>query len=178
MTAYEVGKRFEHKVRNALRTDGYEVTRAAGSKTKLDLIAMKPGQLLFVQCKITGTIAALEWDRLVELAGWVGALPILAVNAPRGRGVALWRLTGPRVRGRPLAAQPAVRFWTDELAEPGFQQDWLEAGREPESTKIPELTPSPPFPATEAPSIALRGMREPGKRPSSADAGPPITTEA
>jgi Holliday junction resolvase len=49
VTAYQVGRAFEHKTRDHLRSEGYEVTRAAGSKTKLDLIALKPGQLLFVQ---------------------------------------------------------------------------------------------------------------------------------
>lgn len=126
VTAYQVGKRFEDKTRDALRADGYEVTRAAGSKTKLDLIALKPGQLLFVQCKRGGVCSTAEWDRVVELAGWVGAVPVLAVNGPRGRGVEFWRLTGRHVRRAPMGRQPAERFLTDEVAEPGFRQEWVE----------------------------------------------------
>lgn len=126
VTAYAMGKRFEDKTRNALRDDGYEVTRAAGSKSKLDLIALKPGQLLFVQCKATGICGPAEWDRLVELAGWVGAVPVLAVNGPRGRGVDYWRLGGRKHRGRAMAAQPAERFLTDEPAAAGVRQEWIE----------------------------------------------------
>ena len=114
MTQYQVGKRFEDKVRNHLRIDGYEVIRAAGSKTKADLVALKPGQLLLVQCKRHGVIPAAEWDRLVEIAGWVDAVPVLAVNGPKGRGVVYWRLTGRKVRGRPMSGQPVLRFVTDE----------------------------------------------------------------
>lgn len=115
MTAYQVGKRFEDKTRNALRDDGYEVTRAAGSKSKLDLIALKPGQLLFVQCKATGVCGPDEWDRLYELAGWVGAVPVLAVNGPKGRGVTLWWLKGPKRRGLGWPNQAVQRFHTDEV---------------------------------------------------------------
>jgi Holliday junction resolvase len=60
------------------------VIRAAGSKgaTKVDLVAVKPGSLIFIQCKATGTLQPAEWDRLVEVAGWVGATPVLAANGP------------------------------------------------------------------------------------------------
>jgi len=125
MTAYQIGKRFEDKTRNHLRSEGYEVIRSAGSKSKVDLIGLKLGQLLLVQCKRDGVIGPAEWDRLVELAGWVGAIPVLAVNGPRGYGVDYWRLTGPKLRGKPMAAQPAVRFLTDEVAGP-VRQEWVE----------------------------------------------------
>ena len=124
MTAYADGRRFEIKTRDRLRADGYEVIRSAGSKSKVDLAALKPGQLLLVQCKRDGVCGPAEWDRLVELAGWVGAVPVLAVNGPRGRGVDLWRLTGRKQRGKPMAAQPAVPFLTDEVA--GVRQEWVE----------------------------------------------------
>lgn len=115
MTAYQVGKRFEDKTRDYLRSEGYEVVRSSGSKTKIDHVALKPGQLLLVQCKRTGLIAPAEWDRLVELAGWVDAVPLLAVNGPKGRGITLWRLLGPKRRGLPWARQPVHRFLTDEV---------------------------------------------------------------
>lgn len=114
MTAYSGGRTFEWKCRDHLRDEGYEVIRSAGSKTKLDLIAMKPGQLLFVQAKRTGVCGPTEWDRLVELAAWVGAIPVLAVNGPKGRGVVLWRLCGPKRRGLGWDRQPVHRFHTDE----------------------------------------------------------------
>jgi hypothetical protein len=48
----------------------------------------------------------------------------------------------------------------------------------PESTKFPELTPSPPSLPTEALLDGLRGTRGPGNRAPSADAGLPTATEA
>jgi Holliday junction resolvase len=116
MTHYADGTRFEHKVRDDLTTNGYEVIRAAGSKggSKADLVALKPGQLLFVQCKRSGTLPPAEWNRLVEVAGWVGAVPVLAANGERGRGVVYTRLLGRKVpRAR---TQPAVAFLLDEVA--------------------------------------------------------------
>jgi hypothetical protein len=111
---YATGTRFEHKTRDDLISDGYEVIRAAGSKgaTKVDLVAVKPGSLIFIQCKATGTLPPAEWDRLVEVAGWVGA--VLAANGPRGRGIVYTRLLGPK---RPRArTQPCEPFLLDEIA--------------------------------------------------------------
>jgi Holliday junction resolvase len=127
VTQYDRGRRFEWRTRDLLRDDGYEVVRGAGSKG-IDLIAMKPGQLLLVGCKLTGVCAPAEWDRLVELAGWVDAIPILAVQqyeGPRGRAVVeLWRLTGRKVRGAPMGRQPAELFRTDEVVDPICGQPW------------------------------------------------------
>ena len=113
---YATGTRFEHKTRDDLISNGYEVIRAAGSKgsTKVDLVAVKPGSLIFIQCKATGTLPPAEWDRLVEVAGWVGAVPVLAANGPRGRGIVYTRLLGPK---RPRArTQPCEPFLLDEIA--------------------------------------------------------------
>lgn len=115
MTAYATGKRFEDKVRNHLRDNGYTVIRAAGSKgdSKVDLVALKPGQALFVQCKANGVLPIGEWDRLYEVAGWVGAVPVLASNGPRGRGVSYDQLMGLKIRN--ARYQPSVPFAVDEV---------------------------------------------------------------
>jgi Holliday junction resolvase len=113
---YASGTRFEHKTRDDLISNGYEVIRAAGSKgsTKVDLVAVKPGSLIFIQCKATGTLPPAEWNRLVEVSGWVGAVPVLAANRPRGRGIIYTRLLGPK---RPRArTQPGEPFLLDEIA--------------------------------------------------------------
>lgn len=117
MTAYATGTRFEHKVRTHLRDNGYTVIRAAGSKgdSKVDLVALKPGQALFVQCKADGALPPAEWDRLYEVAGWVGALPLLASNGPRGQGPQYTRLLAPKQRG--ARSQPVVPFVIDQVAE-------------------------------------------------------------
>lgn len=116
MSHYAAGTRFEHKVRDHLIANGYEIMRAAGSKgsTKIDLIAIKPGELLLIQCKRTGLIGPAEWNRVFEVAGWVGAVPLVAANGPRGRGVVFERLLAPKVlRSR---VRPSQLWVADEIA--------------------------------------------------------------
>jgi hypothetical protein len=48
------GASFERKVADLLESDGYLVIRAAGSHGAADLVALKLGQVLFVQCKLNG----------------------------------------------------------------------------------------------------------------------------
>lgn len=114
---YATGTRFEHKTRDDLIANGYDVMRAAGSKgsTKVDLIAVKPGQLLFIQCKSNGKISPAEWDRVVEVSAWVGAVPVVAENGPRGRGVVYTRLLGVKRRG--CRTQPCEPFLLDEVED-------------------------------------------------------------
>ncbi len=115
MSHYAAGRRFEWAVRDDLYDNGYEVIRAAGSKggSKVDLIALKPGQLVFVQCKQTGTLPPAEWDRLVEVSAWVGAVPVLAAKGGRGQGFVYTRLLGVK---RPRArTQPCEPFLLDEV---------------------------------------------------------------
>jgi Holliday junction resolvase len=66
-TNYARGADFERRVGKALSEHGYEVFRAAGSHGKADLCAVKPGQVLLVQCKRNGEIAREEWNELVRL---------------------------------------------------------------------------------------------------------------
>lgn len=115
MTAYATGTRFEHKVRDHLTENGYEVIRAAGSKgaSKVDLVAVKPGQLLFIQCKRNGALGPAEWDRLLEVSVMVLAVPLLAANGPQGRGLTYVELCGPKRRGLPMRNQPCRVFHVD-----------------------------------------------------------------
>ncbi len=119
MNHYATGRRFEWAVRDDLFENGFEVIRAAGSKggSKVDLIALKPGQMLFVQCKATGTLPPGEWDRLVEVSAWVSAVPILAAKGGRGQGVQYTRLLAPKRRG--CRTQPCEPFVLDEIAALG-----------------------------------------------------------
>jgi len=52
---YERGRDFEYRVKRALEGLGYVVVRCAGSKP-VDLVAMKPGVVIFVECKKSGYI--------------------------------------------------------------------------------------------------------------------------
>jgi Holliday junction resolvase len=117
MSHYSVGTRFENKVRNHLKLNGYTVIRAAGSKgdSKTDLVAVKPGQVLFIQCKSNGLLGPEEWNRIHEVATWAGALPILAANGPHGRGVTYTHLLGRKEPRR--HTQPTRPFVIDEIEE-------------------------------------------------------------
>lgn len=78
MSNYDRGRRFEYAVRDHLRTNGYDVIRSAGSKTKVDLVAIKTGQVLLVQCKLDGKISPTERTELVRIASAAGGWPIVA----------------------------------------------------------------------------------------------------
>lgn len=114
MTNYAAGTRFEHRVRDHLTANGYQVVRSAGSKTKIDLIALKPGQVLLIQCKRNGALPPAEWNALVTLAAVLpGLIPVLAYAGPLGRGLHLTELTGPKTpRAR---TQPCRPFTVDTL---------------------------------------------------------------
>ena len=90
-TKYSRGRAWEYKVRDDLRARGYLVVRSAGSKGKVDLMAVMPvvvtapsqvvhhpGCILLVQCKNKGWGKPSEREALCELATQYGALAILA----------------------------------------------------------------------------------------------------
>jgi len=111
VTNYANGARFERKVAGLLRDDGYLVVRSAGSHGEPDLVALKPGQVVLVQCKTSGRLDPGEWNAFHEAAEAVGALPLLAHRPAPGK-VVYWRLTGPKVtRGK----APYVEWTPDEV---------------------------------------------------------------
>lgn len=87
MSHYRQGYEFECAVRTKLISDGYEVLRSAGSKTKIDLVGLKKGELLFIQCKVNGVCSPSERKGIMGLAGMVGAVPIVALKERDGRRV-------------------------------------------------------------------------------------------
>ncbi len=86
MTQYRRGADFERRVAEHLTTDGYLVLRAAGSHGHADLVALKAGQVLLVQCKLggPGAVPPAEWNGLYMAAMTVGALPLVASRPARG----------------------------------------------------------------------------------------------
>lgn len=169
-TTRAAGIRFERKVGTALRDDGYRTNRGAGSKGFADFVAVKPGQQLFVACKLSGICSATEWDDLFEVASWVGAVPVLAVNGPRGRGVDYWRLTGRKVARAPMGRQPAERFLTDEVVPPEpswHRQEWVDTDEParpsggPESLQGSPSTGQGDFAALRSPAPSAIGIPAP-----------------
>jgi Holliday junction resolvase len=111
-TQYRLGRALEYRIRDRLREQGYDVLRTAGSHSPVDLVAIKPGQLLFIQCKRGGTMPPASWNALYDLAECVGAVPVMAEN-PRPGTTRYWRLLGRKDgSGR---RQPMEPFVMDEV---------------------------------------------------------------
>lgn len=60
MTSYRRGYYFESRVREALEGWGWVVFRSGGSRSPVDLVAMKAGEVLLVQCKAGGRMSPRE----------------------------------------------------------------------------------------------------------------------
>jgi hypothetical protein len=97
-TRYDAGRRFEWAVRDDLRADGYDVIRSAGSKSKVDLVAIKRHQILLVQCKRNGLISPAERTQLYDIFRHVPVVlrPIVAYKAKTGIGYRVLTGTGPK----------------------------------------------------------------------------------
>jgi Holliday junction resolvase len=94
VTNYQSGRANEYRIRDDLVGFGYECVRAAGSKGKADIVALRPGEVLLVQVKASNPqIAPAERVALVEMATAAGALPLVA-HKPSRKPVVYRRLTG------------------------------------------------------------------------------------
>ena len=65
---YRLGRSFEYRVRDELRELGYFVLRSPRSGSPLDLIAIRRGAVLFVQCKLNAKLDVNGWNDLFDLA--------------------------------------------------------------------------------------------------------------
>ena len=82
--SYRKGRRLEHRVRDIFRRRGWVVVRAAGSKP-VDLVCLKRGEAVLVECKYG--VTAARWSEvapLLDIAYTAGARPVLAVAGKRG----------------------------------------------------------------------------------------------
>lgn len=93
-TKYRFGREFEYRARDDLRKRGFFVLRSPRSNSPTDLVAVRKNCVLFVQCKRSGALGVVEWNQLFDLAGSVGALPLLAMIPSVQRGVEYFRLIG------------------------------------------------------------------------------------
>ena len=106
---YRGGRDLEYAVMKHLADNGYVIMcRAAGSHGPADVIAVKPGEQLFVQCKTNGKDSTAKRVHLAQLAHWVRAVPLIAS----------WQPSGPRGGRRPgynlcAAGHPS---WTPDHA--------------------------------------------------------------
>lgn len=88
---YRMGRDLEGRTRLKLMAAGYAVIRSAGSKTPADLVAMRNGELLLVQCKRGGALPPVEWNDLIDFATQAGGRPIMVEN-PHAGTVRWWEL--------------------------------------------------------------------------------------
>jgi len=106
-TWYRYGRQFEYRVRDQLKALGYFAMRSPASKTPIDVLAVRPGIVLMIQCKASGALHPKPWNELYDLATSCGAIAILA-SFPTGRGNKYQKLTGRKERRG--QRQPLVDF--------------------------------------------------------------------
>ena len=94
MSGYSDGRRVEHSVIHDLTANGYDTIRAASSKGCADVVAFKPGQVVFVNCKRTTMPGPAERADLIRVADLVDGWPIVALK-PLRQGLQYRELTGP-----------------------------------------------------------------------------------
>lgn len=111
----KAGYRFEHRCQKYLRDNGYFVMRSPASKSPIDLVAIKPGQVLFVQCKTNGRLDPDGWNALMDAAEPAGAQPVM-VERTAGLKLAWWLLTARKAPGRTGIRQPREPFVIDGAA--------------------------------------------------------------
>jgi Holliday junction resolvase len=85
MTGYGAGANLERETRKQLVDNGYFAVRAAGSHGIADIVALKPGEVLLVQCKTDGRMVPAERAEIISRAAWLDAVPLLAYWAKEGR---------------------------------------------------------------------------------------------
>ena len=83
MSGYVKGRRFEYRVRDFFKNKGFVVIRAAQSKP-VDLVCLRHGQAIFVECKTEKSGLGLRRrQELLSLAEAAGAIPLLSVRKKR-----------------------------------------------------------------------------------------------
>ena len=83
MTSYSKGRSFEYRVKRALQDQGWLVFRTAGSHSPADLIAMRTGEIWFIQCRLSGYLLPIERVGFIEIAKEQGVVPMLAYREGR-----------------------------------------------------------------------------------------------
>jgi len=102
---YRLGRALEYRARDEMKKRGYFVMRSPASKSPIDLVAIRAGEILFVQCKRSGVLCPSEWNELWALTKTTGAVPIMARLHESGRGTEYFRLTAPKDgsrKGQPM----------------------------------------------------------------------------
>lgn len=104
---YKNGRAFEYRIRDRLKSAGYFAMRSPGSVGPFDVLALRAGEIVMVECKLDGVCGVAQWNRLYDFAASVGATPVLADGSvPGGR---MFRMTG-RKTGSNQDRQPMTEW--------------------------------------------------------------------
>lgn len=115
-SAYAKGRNFEYDTRDHLKLHGYFVMRSAGSKTFIDLVAIKKGEVLLIQCKLPHADVKREsWNLLVETAAQAGAVPLVARKVEGRKAPQFMRMTRQLAHGE-RQAHGMLPFHLDVVA--------------------------------------------------------------
>lgn len=88
---YIIGRQFEYRCRDYLRKRGYVVFRSPRSQSPADLVAMRSGTILLVQCKTRKDMfSSIERSGLTKMAQDAGGLALLAYRGRKYTGVIHW----------------------------------------------------------------------------------------
>ena len=120
MSQYQRGHQFEKDTREHLREHGYTVVRSAASKTKIDLIAWKFGEILFVQCKVgKSPVGTAEWNEVFAAGHAVPSCKAIVAHKEPGRKMPqYWLLLQPRLpRSRAIHGTHWIDWTPDEVAD-------------------------------------------------------------
>ena len=108
---YQAGYVLERAARILLEANGYLTIRASGSRGLADVIALKRGEVLLVQCKASGKLGPGERSKLFDAAERTGATALAvrwAKNGHQARYPEFIHLTSPYTSG--------FRPWTPDYA--------------------------------------------------------------
>ena len=92
-TPYKLGRSLEYGVAAAFRKAGYWTIRAAQSRGEADIVAIRHGEVVLIQCKRGGSISSEEWNTLYLLSIKLDAVAVVA-DRKTGRGINYILLTG------------------------------------------------------------------------------------
>jgi Holliday junction resolvase len=110
-TRYRAGYDLERATRILLEANGYLAIRSSGSKGVADLVALKKGEVLLVQCKTSGRLGPGDRAALHAAAERTGATALAvrwAKNGHQARYPEFIQLTSPFTSG--------FRPWTPDYA--------------------------------------------------------------
>lgn len=98
---YDMGMSFERAVRKDLEAKNYFVMRSAGSRGPVDVMGMKDGQVLLIQCKVAGKLKLREYIRLLKVAKMTLGTIALATRDKKNRKILYKRLIRPNIQFEP-----------------------------------------------------------------------------